>query len=147
MIKTKMLTAIAITSLLTSLSVWASCDCEVDKVKMASEQLRVAMIAPDKEKLEFLTSEKLSYGHSSGTIEDKKTFVKSLVTGGSNFLDIDISGQSIDMLGDTSIVRHTLLGDLHNKGKDPYKITLKVLQIWKKIDGEWKLLARQAVKI
>lgn len=145
MIKTKILAVIAVTSLLTSLSAWSSSD--ASQVKSASEKLRVSMITPDKESLESLTAEKLSYGHSSGNIEDRKTFVSSLMTGNSNFLDIDISDQHIDVFGDTSVVRHTLLGDLHNKGKAPYKITLKVLQIWKRIDGDWKLLARQSVKI
>jgi len=42
-------------------------------------------------------------------------------------------------------VRHTLSGETLDSGK-PGTVNLKVLQIWQKQGGAWKLLARQAVK-
>ena len=41
-------------------------------VAAAVEQLRQAMIDADQSKLESLVSDQLSYGHSSGVIDDKK---------------------------------------------------------------------------
>jgi hypothetical protein len=43
------------------------------------------MIKPDKAGLENMAAEELSYGHSSGLIEDKAAFVDDIVSGKSVF--------------------------------------------------------------
>ena len=45
-------------------------------VATAVEKLRVAMMDANKTGLENSVAEKLSYGHSSGYIDDKKEFVE-----------------------------------------------------------------------
>ena len=50
-------------------------------VNAAVENLKKAMIDGDKGALEKITSDKLSYGHSSGRVEDRATFVDNIVTG------------------------------------------------------------------
>ncbi len=42
------------------------------QVAAATEQLRKAMVDGDKNSLENLVAEQLSYGHSGGHIDDKK---------------------------------------------------------------------------
>ena len=39
------------------------------------ETLRKALITPDKKVLEELTADELSYGHSTGLVEDKAAFM------------------------------------------------------------------------
>jgi ketosteroid isomerase-like protein len=115
-------------------------------VEAAVEKLRKAMIAADKAALESLTAEELSYGHSSGLIEDKAAFINQFVTGKSVFKTIALSDQSIKISGNTAIVRHRLIGDTNNNNV-PGKVDILVLLVWQKQNGEWKLLARQAAKI
>ena len=110
------------------------------------EQLRNAMVNGDKAVLEKLTDEKLSYGHSSGHIDDKKEFVEKLVSGSSDFVTIDLSEQIISISENVAIVRHTLNAKTNDGGK-PGEVHLKVLLIWQKGKDGWKLLARQAIKI
>ena len=112
----------------------------------AVEQLRMAMINGDKTVLEKLTDEKLSYGHSSGHIDDKKEFVEKLVSGASDFVTIDLSEQTISISEKVAIVRHTLNAKTNDGGK-PAEVHLKVLLIWQKEKSGWKLVARQAIKI
>ena len=45
------------------------------------ETLRKTLITPDKAVLEDLVADELSYGHSTGVIEDKSAFVDALVNG------------------------------------------------------------------
>ena len=45
------------------------------------EKLRMAMIDANKTELEKLVAEKLSYGHSSGKVEDKNSFVSNIING------------------------------------------------------------------
>jgi len=141
-----MLLAATLSSLVLATQVARAAD-ETSAIEAAAEQLRVLMVDPDKTKLEALIAPELSYGHSSGKVDDKAHFVDNLMTGASDFLSITISEQSVQAVGDTAIVRHTLAGDTHSKGKEPSKVNLKILQIWEKKGGEWQLLARQAVRI
>ncbi|GAB3802022.1 nuclear transport factor 2 family protein [Spirosoma humi] len=115
-------------------------------VAQAVQQLRQLMIDPDKAKLESLASDDLSYGHSTGKIEDKKAFVEALTSGSSDFKTIDLTEETITVVDNTAMVRHKLMAETANDGK-PGQAKLAVLLVWVKQKGNWKLLARQAVKI
>ena len=115
-------------------------------VANATEQLRKAMIDGDRAALESLVADQLSYGHSGGHIDDKKEFVEKLASGKSDFVSIDLSEQTIGISGKTAIVRHKLNAATNDGGK-PAEVHLLVLLVWQKQGNQWKLLARQAVKI
>ncbi len=114
-------------------------------VTSAVEQLRKAMIDADKAALENLVTDNLSYGHSGGHIDDKKEFVEKIVSGRSDFVTIGLSDQTISITGKTAIVRHKLNATTNDSGK-PGEVHLLVMLVWQKQHGQWKLLARQAVK-
>ncbi|HEY5824865.1 MAG TPA: nuclear transport factor 2 family protein [Cyclobacteriaceae bacterium] len=115
-------------------------------VAAAVETLRKAMLDGDKTALEKISAEKLTYGHSSGQIDNKEEFVTALATGKSDFARIDISDQKILITGNTAIVRHVLKGEsMLNGNTSP--VNLSVMLVWQKQGKDWKLLARQAVKI
>jgi ketosteroid isomerase-like protein len=120
----------------------------VDEKEVADkiETLRKAMVASDTTALAELTAEELSYGHSSGLVEDKAAFIDEFITGKTVFKSITLSDQTIKIAGDVAIVRHRLTGDTNNNNV-PGKVDIIILQIWQKQNGEWKLLARQAAKI
>jgi len=112
----------------------------------ASEKLRLAMISADKTVLESLILPELTYGHSGGHIDDAKEFVEKLVSKKSNFLNIDVTNQSIQVVDKTAIVRNHLYAQTHDLGKEPGEVSLDILYVWQKTKSGWKLLARQAVK-
>lgn len=116
-------------------------------VASAVELLRKTMVDPDAKVFDSLISESLSYGHSLGAIEDKKTCIESMVTGKYNFDSIELSEQTIDIVDNVAIVRHGFFAHTHDAGKDPGTVKLKVLQVWQKQKGKWLLLARQAVRL
>jgi len=115
-------------------------------VATAVEKLRQAMVDGNKEALENLTSDKLSYGHSSGLVENKTEFVEKLVSGKSDFVTIALKDQAISVSGSTAIVRHKLDATTSDNGK-PGEAHLSVLLIFQNDHKQWKLLARQAVKL
>lgn len=115
-------------------------------VAVAVEQLRLAMIDPTDAKLSALVADQLSYGHSSGKIEDKAEFIRALVRGDSDFKTITLTGQTITVVDRTALVRHELSAETVNKGV-PGTAHLAVLLVWVNQNGGWKLLARQAVKL
>ncbi len=114
-------------------------------IQAAVNQLVSAMISGDRNALEQVTSEHLSYGHSSGQVEGKNEFVEKIASGKSDFVSIDITEQTIDVIRSTAIVRHLFTGVTSDNGKLG-NVKLKILLIFQKEGGLWKLIARQAVK-
>ncbi|MBT1696777.1 DUF4440 domain-containing protein [Fulvivirgaceae bacterium PWU4] len=115
------------------------------EVAAAVESLRKAMIDASESSLKDLTSDALSYGHSSGMVEDKAGFIGRLLSGESDFKTITLSDQTIKINNNVAIVRHRLVAETSDNGK-PGNPNLSVLLVWQKDKGKWKLVARQAVK-
>ncbi|WP_299289770.1 nuclear transport factor 2 family protein [uncultured Mucilaginibacter sp.] len=119
---------------------------EEKQVAAAVETLKKAMIDGNKTALENISSDQLSYGHSSGKVQDKAAFVETIVSGQSDFVTIDLTGQTIVIKDKTAIVRHTLSAQTNDGGK-PGNVNLGVMLVWVKEKGNWKLLGRQAFKL
>ena len=115
-------------------------------VAAAAEKLRVAMIDPTPAALTALVADDLSYGHSGGRVDTKDSFIGDLIAGKSDFVTIVITDQTIKVVGETAIVRHTLTADTNDSGKAG-KVQIKILGVWQQQGGQWKLLARQAVRV
>ena len=115
-------------------------------VAVAAEKLRVAMIDPTPAALTALVADDLSYGHYGGRVDTKDSFIGDLIAGKSDFVTIAITDQTIKVVGNTAIVRHTLTADTNDAGK-PGKVQIKILGMWQQQGGQWKLLARQAVRV
>jgi len=113
-------------------------------VAAAVEDLRKAMIAADKSALDKLAAAELSYGHATGRLESKAEFIEALVTGKSGFSAIEFTGQTITVVDKVALVRHVFNGTRRKEG-DPAKMA--ILTVWIEQQGQWKLLARQAVRL
>ena len=115
-------------------------------VGKAVEAFRNAALKADRGQLEALTADQLSYGHSAGKVENKAQFIDGATSGQSRWKFITLTDQTINVVGNTAIVRHTFTGESERDGKTN-AVKLGVLTIWNKQDGNWKLLARQAVRL
>ena len=116
-------------------------------VAAAVASLTKAMLAADKAKLEALTADQLSYGHSSGKVEDKATFVDVVASKKSVYKSIELSKQTIVVAGNDAIVRHAWESE-SGTGDGKWSVSkIGVLQVWQKQPSGWRLLARQAFKV
>jgi len=115
-------------------------------VGQAVEAFRNAMLTADRGQFEAVTADQLSDGHSAGRVENKTQFFDAATSGQSRWKFITPTDQTIQMVGDNAIVRHTFTGETERDGKiNP--VTIGVLMVWHKPDGNWKLLARQAMRL
>ena len=105
-----------------------------------------ALKSADTITLHELAMDKLSYGHSSGKIQQKNELINSLTDGSSVFVDIRIPQQTVIVSGKTAIVRQEFHAETFDNNKKGH-VDLNILLVWQKINKKWKLLARQAVKI
>ena len=142
----KKLLGAALFSLLLSGTCFAQ-SAETKAVTDAVESMRQAMVSAKKAELEKVGSPALSYGHSSGRIENNAEFVDAIVTGKSTFVTLDLKDQTVQVDGDVAIIRQSMEAKTNDSGK-PGEVRIGVMLVMKKDKaGEWKLLARQAYKL
>src|SRR5258708_29211329 len=104
-------------------------------VAEAVSALTKAMLAADKAKLEALVADQLSYGHSSGVVQDKKTFVDVIVSKKSIYKSIELSKQTIAIAGNDAIVRHAWESE-SGTGDGKWNVSkIGVLQVWQNQGG------------
>lgn len=122
-------------------------DAQAERVHARVDAFIAALLKPDRETLQKLTSPALSYGHSNGRIESQEQFIQNMLGGGSRFLSIELTDKTLSVVGDVAVVRHVLFAHTHDTGKEPGTIRIGILLIWRHEEDEWLLLARQAFKL
>jgi ketosteroid isomerase-like protein len=115
-------------------------------VKENVEALRKALLSADKGQLQQLTAAQLSYGHSSGKVQNKAEFIDGVITRKALVKSLTFPDLTLAVAGDAAIVRHLYVSQSETDGK-PNNVRIGVLAVWQKQDGSWKLLARQAYKL
>jgi hypothetical protein len=116
------------------------------EVEIKVNELRLALLDPTVDNLGEITSMDLSYGHSSGKIENQAQFIEALVSGSSDFKTMSFEDQTIQAKNNVAIVRHNLVAEVVDGG-NASSIRIGVMLVWLKERGSWKLLARQAYKL
>ena len=110
-------------------------------------ELDQALIDRDSEALSSITAPNLTYGHSSGNIQDKEEFIDDVMNGPFRFVSITNEDQSVTISGNVGIVRHILSADATNAG-NPAKVRIGIIMVFQKNENnEVVLLARQAYKL
>lgn len=119
----------------------------VKEVEAAIETLKKGIIDADRTILEGIAADKLVYGHSSGKVQNKAEFIDEVVSLQPNdYLTIETTEQTITVSGNTAIVRHIYASDYTSNGVAG---SLKIgnCLVFQKLEGSWKLLARQAYRL
>ncbi len=119
---------------------------EEKKVASQVEKLRLALIDPTIANLSEISSIDLTYGHSSGKLENQSQFIEALVSGASDFAEVSFEDQTIQVDKNVAVVRHNLVADVLDGGTTN-SIKIGVILVWQKEKGQWKLIARQAYKL
>ena len=147
MLNRRSLTAIVCAAGLITLAT-TSAQAEDDSALMQSlEAFRKAMFAKDKGQFELLCADQLTYGHSSGQVQDKAEFIIGATNPRWHWNSLEFVKPNIKVIGDIGIARINLTGVFENAEGKVTSINDGVLMVWQKQGDRWKLLARQAYKI
>ena len=114
-------------------------------VAKAVEALREATLGQQKGQLEELCHAQLAYGHSDGRVETKAQFIDGVMTRKATVKSLTLSDHAITIVGANAIARHAWTSESEQDGKAT-TTKIKVMQVWLKDGGAWKLLARQAAR-
>ncbi|MCL6296283.1 nuclear transport factor 2 family protein [Jejuia spongiicola] len=118
-----------------------------EEVEIAVLSFNDAIVNPTVASMEALCADNLTYGHSSGKIQDKAEFIDDIVNGPFNFSSVEAPEQSIYISGNTAVVRNIFLAKATKDGKS-IDIRLGCVQVFQKQkDDGLKLLTRQAYKL
>ncbi|VVO29377.1 hypothetical protein PS710_04898 [Pseudomonas fluorescens] len=116
-----------------------------NEVAQAVDHLTQAMLKKNIAQLQALTADNLTYGHSSGKIQDKQAFIADIETGRSAFKTLEMQNQTITLSGDVALVRHHFSAQAL-KGTEVVPTEIENFQIWQKQKGQWLLVGRQAFR-
>ena len=97
--------------------------------------------------LEGLLADKLSYGHSTGKIENRQEMIHGAVSNKGSYSNVSLEDFNVFFEKNTAIVRHAINGTSIDKDGKQSPLHIGLLQVWVKQKRQWKLTARQAVKL
>jgi len=115
-------------------------------VTKSVDDMRKAQLTQDKAKIEALCADQLSYGHSSGVVQDKAEMVNGVMTRKSKVHSIEYPELKVTVAGPAAIARHLYVSESETDGKAS-TTKIGVLEVWHKQADGWKLLARQGYKL
>lgn len=118
---------------------------QLSDIKQAVKTLHSALVNNDTVMLEKITENDLTYGHSNGWVQLKTDVIKDASSGVLVYKGYEEDSIEIKMNKNVAAVRFTANVDVVMKGTAG-KYRLKVLEVWMKRSGMWRLFARQAVK-
>lgn len=114
-------------------------------VAKAVEALRQATLGQQRGQLEEMCHAQLAYGHSDGRVETKAQFIEGVMTRKAAVKVLTLSDHVIAVVGDNAIASHNWMSESELDGKAT-TTKIKVMQVWLRDGGSWKLLARQAAR-
>ena len=115
-------------------------------VLAAMDAWKQAMLKKDRAVLEKVFHPDLSYGHSSGVLENKTQAIEHVVAGGGTYTAIDLSDTKVQVHGNAAIVTGKAEYHEHTKENKDTTANLVVLSVWLKGPKGWQMVARQATK-
>jgi hypothetical protein len=115
------------------------------QVMMKMLSLKNALLAKDSVSLSGLLADDVTYGHSTGIIQTKAQLIRAVMSGEQDYKSIEPSDMNIRIYDNTGVVTLKLKVNVIYGGKT-LDLNMNATLTWVKINGDWKLVARQSVK-
>jgi ketosteroid isomerase-like protein len=117
------------------------------EIKAAEQQRCAAMIANDPAALAAILDDDLQFHHATGAVDDKSAFLAKMAAGRIRYAGIAWSEEKVTALaGDAAMLTGRMATDVQVEGTDK-RLNNRVMTVWRKSDGAWRLLAFQSTPI
>lgn len=117
-----------------------------DAVKQAEQQLADAVTRNDFPALERILGDDLIYSHSNGRAETKAQFIGVLKSGEMKYESVQVRDVFVRLYGNTALVTGSPIMKTNYRGQAS-TADLKVLRVYMKRGGVWKLVAHQSARV
>ena len=116
-------------------------------VMSAEKTWSKALVASDTAALDRAMADDLTYSHSSGKTDTKRTYIDRIRSGAQKYTSFVYDpGATVRIYGDTALLNATAQVVSLTDGK-PNALHLRFLHVFIKRDGRWLLTAHQSTKL
>ncbi len=119
---------------------------DTTELKKATVLLNEALLKKDSSVLMQLLDINIGYGHSNGWIQSKSDVLQDFASGKISYTKLEVSDEKFQIQQQAVAIRNITTVEGVVSGNS-FKMSLQVLQVWKRIKGKWVLIARQSVKL
>lgn len=116
------------------------------ELESADQRRIAAAVAKDRAALESLLDESLRYIHSSGTDEDRATYVERCVNGHYDYQSIQVLSREWRQFGDVALCNGDARIEVRVQGT-PKSIATRFLQVWRRSADGWRMASWQSTPI
>ena len=115
---------------------------------LAAEQRRCeAMLSGDGAALARLLDPGLHFGHATGAVDDRDAYLAKMAAGRIRYVGIAWAEEQITVLAaDAAMLTGRMTTDVRVEGVEK-RLDNRVITIWSRAEGEWRLLAFQSTPI
>jgi hypothetical protein len=116
-------------------------------LRAADDQRVAAILAADSARLTAIFSDDLRYAHSTGGVDDKASYIDSLVSGRTKYVAIDYQERNFTFPVPGIAL---MTGRVHIKAMSATGASdgvLSLLAVWREEKGHWRFLAWQSCKL
>jgi ketosteroid isomerase-like protein len=117
-----------------------------DEVKAAENEWLTGITKNDFRKLDQVLADDLVYLHSTGVMDSKASYVKSLQSGKQKYVSGKINDLKIRVYGQTAVLNGDANFEFVTDGK-PGKAHLKYTHVFVKGGKGWQLVSHQSLKV
>jgi ketosteroid isomerase-like protein len=117
-----------------------------DEVKAAENEWLTGITKNDFRKLDQVLADELVYLHSTGVMDSKASYVKSLQSGKQKYVSGKINDLKIRVYGQTAVLNGDANFEFVTDGK-PGKAHLKYTHVFVKGGKGWQLVSHQSLKV
>lgn len=116
------------------------------QVMMKMLSLKNALLSKDSITLSAILSDDITYGHSTGIVQTKAQLIRDIMSGVQDYKSIEPSDMNVRLYDNTGVVTLKLKVNVAYGGK-PLNLNMNATLTWVKMNDDWKLVARQSVKL
>ena len=115
---------------------------------LAADDERVsAIVAADRARLTAIFSDDLHYAHSTGAVDDKASYIDSLVSGRTKYVTYNYQERKFTFPAPGIAL---MAGRVHIKATSAGSVAdaiLSILAVWREEQGHWRFLAWQSCRL
>jgi hypothetical protein len=126
---------------------WAQTNVAASEIQQLDDRWGKAIVAHDSAALEKLLAEDLIYGHASGVLDTKQSYIAKIRSGKQVYATLELKNPLVRILDANNAVSHTWS---HVTGTNPegkFDDKLMMLHIWTKRKGVWQLVGHQTARV
>ena len=117
-----------------------------DDIKKAEKDWAAAVVSKNLAALEQILGNELIYGHGTGAVDTKSTYLSKLKTGAARYDIIEHQSITVKPYGDSAVAFSMARMTGQNKA-GPFDDHVMMMHFWVKQDGKWRLVAHQTAKV